>query len=178
MLKNHKHISSTFILIASACIYGLLACSTTEQTISSNSQDNVDSLATAEEDIASDKPDEVFESKKDSLIQVMKQELYNQYQTDANRLSSFYILAQQRFFAGEHEEALFLINEAARIKTTADILALKGSIYLGLGSVDEFGKHWREALTLDENVPIPPSPAVVRELKRQGLINENLERNF
>jgi hypothetical protein len=56
------------------------------------------------------------------------------------------------------------------VKESADVLALKGSIYLGLGSIENFVEFWRQALEMDENLPIPPSPAIVEELKRQGLI--------
>ncbi|XWN38644.1 MAG: hypothetical protein ROO71_06770 [Balneola sp.] len=63
-----------------------------------------------------------------------------------------------------------MINRALEVKETAELLALKGSIYLGLGSVESFVTFWRMALEMDENLPIPPSPAIVEELRRQGLI--------
>lgn len=104
--------------------------------------------------------------------------MYKTHQIQANRITSLYISAQQKFYNSEFQEALVLINRAANIKQTADILALKGSIYLGLGSLENFITFWKQALSLDKNVPIPPSPAIVAELKRQGLINDNFERNF
>ena len=107
---------------------------------------------------------------RDSLIQVYKDEIYKENQIKANRITTFYILAQEKFYSGDYQEALFLINRALRVKETADVLALKGSIYLGLGSIENFVSFWRQALEMDENVPIPPSPAIVEELKRQGLI--------
>jgi len=115
---------------------------------------------------------------RDSLVRVYRNELYAKNQNKANRVTTFYVLAQQKFYNNEFREALSLINVAEKTMPTSDVLALKGSIYLGLGSIEEFTNYWRQALTLDSKVPIPPSPAVVEELKRQGLINENLERNF
>lgn len=110
------------------------------------------------------------QARRDSLIQVYKEELHKDYQTKANRVTTLYVLSQQKFFSGEYEDALFLINRALQVKETADLLALKGSIYLGLGSMENFVAFWRRALEMDENLPIPPSPAIVNELKRQGLI--------
>jgi|18_taG_2_1085343.scaffolds.fasta_scaffold00217_14 tetratricopeptide (TPR) repeat protein len=108
--------------------------------------------------------------RRDSLMQVYKEELHKDYQTKANRITTLYILSQQKFYSGEYQDAMFLINRALQVKETADLLALKGSIYLGLGSIENFVAFWRRALEMDEDLPIPPSPAIVDELKRQGLI--------
>tara|TARA_R110002126_G_scaffold42758_2_gene123049 strand:+ start:11684 stop:12169 length:486 start_codon:yes stop_codon:yes gene_type:complete len=116
--------------------------------------------------------------RRDSLTQVYKVELYKENQTKANRLTTFYILAQQKFYNAEYEEALFLINRALNVKETADVLALKGSIYYGLGSTENFITYWKRALKLDKDLPMPPSPTIVQELKKYGLINENPDRNF
>lgn len=116
-------------------------------------------------------PDSSLEKiRRDSLTQIYKEELYKDYQTKANRITTLYILSQQKFYNGEYQDALFLINRALEVKETAELLALKGSIYLGLGSVENFVTFWRLALEMDENLPIPPSPAIVQELRRQGLI--------
>ncbi len=109
-------------------------------------------------------------ARRDSLMQVYKEELHKDYQTKANRITTLYILSQQKFYSGEYQDAMFLINRALQVKETADLLALKGSIYLGLGSIENFVAFWRRALEMDEDLPIPPSPAIVDELKRQGLI--------
>ena len=109
-------------------------------------------------------------ARRDSLMQVYKEELHKDYQTKANRITTLYILSQQKFYSGEYQDAMFLINRALQVKETADLLALKGSIYLGLGSIENFVACWRRALEMDEDLPIPPSPAIVDELKRQGLI--------
>lgn len=109
-------------------------------------------------------------ARRDSLMQVYKEELHKDYQTKANRITTLYILSQQKFYSGEYQDAMFLINRALQVKETADLLALKGSIYLGLGSIENFVTFWRRALEMDEDLPIPPSPAIVDELKRQGLI--------
>lgn len=109
-------------------------------------------------------------ARRDSLMQVYKKELHKDYQTKANRITTLYILSQQKFYSGEYQDAMFLINRALQVKETADLLALKGSIYLGLGSIENFVAFWRRALEMDEDLPIPPSPAIVDELKRQGLI--------
>ncbi|HAH50314.1 MAG TPA: hypothetical protein DF712_10700 [Balneola sp.] len=113
---------------------------------------------------------ELEQKVRDSLTQVYKDEIYRENQIKANRITTLYILAQEKFYSGEYQDALFLINRALRVKETADVLALKGSIYLGLGSIENFVAFWRQALEMDENLPIPPSPAIVEELKRQGLI--------
>jgi tetratricopeptide (TPR) repeat protein len=153
----------------------VLACGTSRSTSSivdtSSENDTIDSLGT--DTIKINEPEIDLEQKRiDSLTQVYKQELFNVNQAKANRITTFYLLAQQKFYSGEHSEALFLINQAARVKETADILALKGSIYYGLGSIENFLGFWRRALEMDENVPIPPSPVIISELKKYGLIDE------
>lgn len=100
------------------------------------------------------------------------------YQAQANGISSYYILAQQQFYNGNYEEALYFINQAAKIRENADVLALKGSIYLGLGLKEDFVESWKKALEMDKDIPLPSSPFVVKELQQQGLINENFKRNF
>lgn len=117
------------------------------------------------------------EAHRDSLEQLYKNELYKTHQIQANRITSLYISAQQKFYNNEFQEALAIINIAASIKQTADILALKGSIYLGLGSIENFVTYWKQALDLDKNLPIPLSPIIVAELKKQGLIDEFPDRN-
>lgn len=182
MLNSNSHTSLRLTIVVLASLVLLMqACKSTESTANLDEESTttpIDSLNNEQLELDDKNAQEIYETKKDSVFKILKAELYKEYETDANRLTTFYILAQQRFYGGEYEEALFLIDQAARIKTTPDILALKGSIYLGLGSIDDFVSNWREALSLDGNIPIPPAPAVVRELQRQGLINNNLERNF
>lgn len=112
------------------------------------------------------------------LVENHKNQLTEEYGAKANGISTFYITAQQFFYNGNYEYALYYIDKALNIRENADILALKGSIYLGLGSNEGFIRNWRKALELDRNVPIPNSDLIIAELQRQGLINENLERNF
>ena len=118
------------------------------------------------------------EKRREQLTELYKEELSDQYQADANGLINFYILAQQRFFTGDYQNALILINRAAAIKENADVLALKGSIYLGLGQTENFVANWRQALELDAEVPIPPLPYVVQQLRLNGLLDENLQKAF
>ncbi len=118
------------------------------------------------------------EQRLEKLQELYKEELTDQYRADANGLINFYILAQQRFFAGDYQNALVLINRAANIKETADVLALKGSIYLGLGQNQNFIANWRQALELDPEIPIPPLPYVVQQLQLNGLLDENFQKAF
>tara|TARA_R110000868_G_scaffold304437_10_gene565146 strand:- start:19152 stop:19466 length:315 start_codon:yes stop_codon:yes gene_type:complete len=104
--------------------------------------------------------------------------LNDSYRTDANGIISYYILAQQRFYNGDYQNALKYINTAANIRENADILALKGSIYLGLGSTENFVANWRQALEIDADVPIPPIPYIVQQLQQNGLIDSNLKKSF
>lgn len=136
-----------------------------------NSIPEVDSVA------IQDSLDNIEQQRLD-LIEDYKNQLSEDYGSQANGLSTFYITAQQFFFNGNYEYALYYIDKAIKIRENADILALKGSIYLGLGSTEGFVQNWRRALELDKDTPIPNSDVIVNELKRHGLINDNLERNF
>lgn len=157
---------------------GIIGCGSSNEVTSNVSQDsNQETIQPDSVQVV----DQVVDPEKilrDSLTQVYKDDLHRINQIKANRITTFYIMAQQKFYSGEYEQALFLINRAERVKETADVLALKGSIYLGLGSIENFITYWRRALDLDSNVPIPPSPAIVAELKKHGLINDNPDRNF
>lgn len=142
------------------------------QDTENNSQSNSDTVNVNDKEIDPDK------NRLDSLKQVYRDQLYEDNKNKANIITTFYILAQQKFYNGEYDEALFLINRAIKVRETADVLALKGSIYFGLGSTENFITFWGKALDMDKDVPIPPIPALIAELKKHGLINENPNRNF
>ena len=142
------------------------------QNTRNDSKINSDTINIADPEIDLEK------NRLDSLKQVYKDQLYEDNKNKANRITTFYILAQQKFYNGEYDEALFLINRAIVVKETADVLALKGSIYLGLGSTENFITFWKKALDMDKDLPIPPIPALVAELRKHGLINETPNRNF
>ncbi len=118
------------------------------------------------------------EELRQALIELYKDDIYSRYQAQANTLTNYYILAQQHFYSGDFENALFLINRAALIKENADVLALRGSIYLGLGYINEFVNQWRRALEMDPEVPIPSSTYIIQQLQNNGLIDENLKKAF
>lgn len=105
-------------------------------------------------------------------------ELRDSYQIKVNRLTNFYARAQQLFYNGQHEDALFLIRQAEEVQINADVLALKGNIHYGLGNFDVFESSWRQALEMDENVPLPLIPTIIRALQNRGLLDENLKKNF
>ncbi|MEQ9308775.1 MAG: hypothetical protein RLN90_04920 [Balneolaceae bacterium] len=116
--------------------------------------------------------------RREALLEVYKDELSEIYQTEANSILTYYIYAQQRFYSGDYQNALTYINMASNIKENADVLALKGSIYLGLGLTDNFVANWRQALELDPEVPIPPSPYIIQQLQQNGLIDQNMKKSF
>lgn len=115
---------------------------------------------------------------REALIELYKDEVYSRYQSQANTLTNYYILAQQHFYSGDFQNALFLVNRAALIKENADVLALRGSIYLGLGYINEFVNQWRRALEMDPDVPIPSSTYIIQQLQNNGLIDQNLKKAF
>lgn len=160
------------LLIAIFAVSNIAGCGGSKN-IAANEQQQV-SATPSSQNSQSKQPavPEIDEEKlrQDSLKKVYKDRIYRENQVKANRITTFYIQAQQKSFNGEYEEALFLINQALRIKETPDALALKGSIYLGLGSTENFVIFWGRALELDPDIPLPPSPVIVQELRRQGLI--------
>lgn len=156
----------------------MLACggtkglSTPEENIPESAEE-----ASTEEDIPENTVNE-DSLKQAKLVEIYKEELTEVYRAEANGIVNFYILAQQRFYNGDFTNALSLINRASVIRENADVLALKGSIYLGLGEIENFESNWRKALELDADVPIPPLPYVVQQLQDIGLIDSNLKKNF
>lgn len=108
----------------------------------------------------------------------LKDDLYDLYRSDANRLTNFHVLAQQYFYQANYEEALIMANRALSIRENANTLALRGSIFLGLGDTRRFEDDWRRALELDENVPIPRSEYIITALQNYGIIDSNLNRGF
>lgn len=97
---------------------------------------------------------------------------YQEYKDLSNTVTNYFVLAQQYYYAAEFKTALYFINKAAefRFDETADILALKGSIYLELDEYDLFISNWKKALQIDPDTPITLSPKVERLLKEEGLI--------
>ena len=161
----------------------LIACGSSnklsiQESINNDQNAALETTSTDSEEITKPEQDNIDQARIDSLTKIYKDQIYNQEQNKANRITTFYILAQQKFYSAEYEEALFLINQASAVKETPDVLALKGSIYFGLGSTENFVTFWKRALDMDKNVPIPPSPVIIEELKKQGLINDNPDRNF
>lgn len=112
------------------------------------------------------------------LEELYQDELKKEYKAKANSLTTYYILAQQQYFKGQYKNAFYLINKAAQVKETSDVLALKGNIYLALGSKEKFAENWRKALEMDDDIILPASELILRELRKQGLINANNKRNF
>lgn len=110
------------------------------------------------------------------LMEAYKDELLDEYRSDANRLTNFHVQAQQLFFQADYDEALILANRALSIRENAFTLSLRGSIYLGLGDIRRFEDDWRRALEIDENVPIPRSEYIISALKNYGIIDDNLRR--
>ncbi len=163
--------ASWFVFLGCKSAQNTLTPSLNQQTENTNQAQPLDSTG-----VSLQEPENT--AIRDSLNNELKNEIFERYQVQANRLTTFYILAQQNFYNGQYQAALVMINRAASIKETADVLALKGSIYYGLGSLEDFITHWTQALDKDRNVPIPPSPPIIAELKKQGLINDNLERNY
>ncbi len=118
------------------------------------------------------------EERRAKMEELYKEELRKEYQAKANGLTTYYILAQQQYFKSQYKNAFYLINKAAKVKETSDVLALKGNIYLALGSTERFAENWRKALEMDDDFILPTSFALIQELRKQGLIDANFKRNF
>lgn len=175
-MKNKPAIL-LFLFISISIIH----CSSSKQSIEPTSDESSlsaeDSLQLAIED-SLEQVRAKEEELRNALVELYKDEIYSRYQAQTNTLTNYYILAQQHFYTGDFENALFLINRAALIKENADVLALRGSIYLGLGYINEFVSHWRRALEMDPSVPIPSSTYIIQQLQNNGLIDENLKKSF
>ncbi len=170
------------ILTASLLIFLSLGCTSSKElsaTVNPPQKElteTADTLSAAEEKARQQKKAE--EKLKAELEEKYKQLLYNRHQSRANGLTTYYILAQQQFYARQYNNAMYLIEKAASFKETPDVMALRGNIYLALGQKDKFAQEWRKALELDPDIPIPSLPFITNELKNQGLINDSYNRNF
>ena len=98
-------------------------------------------------------------------------ELRREFARQANNVTQLYITAQQLFYNGNFDQALVMIRQANEIRDNPDVKALKGSIYLALGSREKFEENWSKAFEMDDEVPIPNIPFVQRELQNIGLID-------
>ncbi len=158
-----------------------LGCSISGNTVSTTQNSEEQQVSEVPDETPETAPEDTLtaeEQRREQLTELYKEELTDQYQAEANGLINFYILAQQRFYAGDYQNALVLINRAAAIKENADVLALKGNIYLGLGQDENFLASWRQALELDPEIPIPNLPYVVQQLQLNGLLDENFQKAF
>lgn len=162
----------SFICVMTACFAG---CNSSEP-LQQEQQQTVDQPPAPTPDTA---PPKQTEAKQDDQIITLKkkyrQQLIDEYNTEANKIITFYLQAQRRFYEQEYEDALDFINKALNIREIADAYALKGSIYLGLGDTENFRKNWQQALQMDQNIPLPRSDYIIEELQNNGLLNENFE---
>ena len=174
-------------------IQALISCSSSSKISKSEQQlpeETVDDVQDEtvpqiqEENTTEAQPDPAAEAKKkeddlkNSIIEYQRDQMYATFQNEANTLSNYYIAAQQGLYSGDFENALIQINRAAEIRESADILALRGSIYLGLQNTTEFVNQWRKALEMDPEVPIPPVAYIIQQLQLYRLIDQNLKKAF
>jgi tetratricopeptide (TPR) repeat protein len=171
---RHLRVSVLFLLLSTLLI---LSCGSSGHSISSapdQAQQEVPEDTTETETVeANSEEEQALEEKQKLMEQAYRDELEERYQGRANSITTYYNNAQRLFFMQNYQAALYHINKAAEIRETSDILALRGSIYLALGSKQRFAENWRLALEMDENVPIPNVGFVINELKALGLINQN-----
>lgn len=157
---------------------GAPACSSTNQVQQSGEQQATEADSTALPQTQAETDEDREEERVKALKEKYREQLRDDYQAQANEITTFYLLAQRRFYNGDYRNALSIVNKALKIRENADLYALKGSIYLGLNNIEQFKKNWRTALKMDKQVPLPLTDFVIEQLKEHGLLNENLERNF
>jgi tetratricopeptide (TPR) repeat protein len=167
------------LLLPAVMMVFISACSATKEvtepaypTESTQTEENTAQTAAVAEQ------DQKEAERRARLEELYQDELRKEYKAKANTLTTYYILAQQQYFKGQFKNAFYLINKAAKVKETSDVLALKGNIYLALSSKEKFAENWRKALEMDDDIILPTSTAILRELRNQGLINANFKRNF
>lgn len=125
-----------------------------------------------EGDFADDsEPIEPEEELEPEVVEEAENGLRAEFARQANNVTQLYITAQQLFYNGNFDQALVMIRQANEVRDNPDIKALKGSIYLALGSREKFEENWRRAFEMDDDVPIPNIPFVQRELQNIGLID-------
>ena len=155
-----------------------IACSSSEQIQQQDQQTAAADTTQQNQPQPANDDNAKDEQQIEALKEKYREQLREDYQTKANEITTFYILAQRRYYNGDYKSALSIVNKALEIRENADLHGLKGSIYLELNNVDKFEEHWRQALTMDADVPLPLTNRVIEKLKERGLLNENLERNF
>ncbi len=162
------------LLFLGICGLFLVSCGSSGPSISEapeNAKQETPADTTETTEAVEDTQD--LEQQREQMEQAYREELEERYQGRANSITTYYNNAQRLFFMQNYQAALYHINKAAEIRETSDILALRGSIYLALGSKQRFAENWRMAFEMDENVPIPNVGFVINELKALGLINQN-----
>lgn len=87
----------------------------------------------------------------------------------ANQISNYYLIAQRAMYKKEYQKALENIDLALAIHKNADLLALKGSIFFSMGSIERAKTIFTEALKMDENLPVPLLAGLNEWLIKEGL---------
>lgn len=183
MERNSANIVLRSFLYVTGLLFVIIATlqckSTDDLTVeTTNSQQDTTSITSVDGESQLSPEDSARLARDEKLTEIYEEELRNTYKAKANRLANFYILAQQRFYVADYNNALTYINRALDIQENAYCLALRGSIHLGLGMRESFIADWRKALQMDENVPIPQSDYIIGALQSYGLIDDNLNKNF
>jgi tetratricopeptide (TPR) repeat protein len=171
--------SSHSVFLLSALFLLLISCRSTSEVATEPADEPATTQESTESTTETLSPQDSLEAAREELLlEMYKDELHSDFQAKANRITNFYILAQQQFYLAEYETALDYINRAIAIQEHPYVLAMRGSINLGLGRRQSFVDDWRRALEMDENVPIPQSDYIISALQSYGLIDENLRKNF
>ncbi|MDI6402826.1 hypothetical protein QLX67_12535 [Balneolaceae bacterium ANBcel3] len=77
-----------------------------------------------------------------------------------NQALAYYSRAQEAFFSGNHRQALHLLHFGLQETESADLLALKGSVYHILGEDETAVKYWNRAVEKDEEVVCDMYPGI------------------
>jgi len=171
-------MKALYIFLFVGVLLAFNACGSSKNMSEDTLEDEPEEQAVQEESSEVSNTNSEEEKRKAELEELYKEELKKTYQAKANGVTTYYILAQQQFHQAQYQNALYLINKALAIKETADVYALKGNIFLALGSKEKFIENWKKALEMDENIPIPILPFITSELQNQGLVDANFKRNF
>ncbi len=174
--RNISPVTLVVLLVMLAAF--VAACGSSNQVQQEQQESSTEADSVAQEKLRAEAEKKQNEQRTKALKAKYREQLRDDYQAQANEITTLYLLAQRRFYRGEYEQALSIVNKALNLRENADLYALRGSIHLGLNNTDQFVENWRTALTMDKNVPLPLTDYVVEQLKKHGLINENLERNF
>lgn len=158
MTRINNHLKPVLPVVALCVLAGFSACTSTSQTPLSL-RTEIDRETAPDDTVNSVNQNAVADVKTLEVFNRMNNEHQKEYLLlehdvfmKTNRSLTMHVKAQKALFKGETEQAYKYISTGLELDETADMLALKGSVYHYMGEFDKAEDYWKRAVDRNSDV--------------------------